>query len=199
MSETDFIVETKSIATIDPESFKKPEGESNILSALTATAGAGELVTGVATKALASAATSIFGRGMATNAIPVIGQILSAGMILHSIFKAFGGGNKDQIEAEVQAKNEQARREYEAEQQARQDLKQKCLHAASELEDSLKAEIGKLIVDMMKSCAEPFKAKIATMEAEGKNFVEDLSALNQIRDEYHALLTELGEKASANA
>ena len=177
------------------------EGESNLLPALIGAAGAGELATGavsrLATRAIASLATNIVGRAATANIVPVIGQIASAGMMLYSAAKILGRGNKDQINAELEAKNRQAQLQYEAEQQARQDLDQKCLYFASELEDNLKNSVDQAINEMIKTYAEPYKSKIATLESESKYFIEGIDALNQIRDEYHALLTELGEKASA--
>lgn len=125
-------------------------------------------------------------------AIPVIGPILTIVGVLDALF---GGGNdKEKLEAQIQARNEQERRRVEAEMQARQELNQKCFYLADNVAEELKsaADIG--ISETLAKYEEPFKNSLKERQNENEQLSGDIVKLREIFNDYDLICVELGGK-----
>ena len=125
-------------------------------------------------------------------AIPVIGQILTIVSVLGALF---GGGNdKEKLEAQIQARNEQERRRVEAEMQARQELNQKCLYLADNIAEELKSAADTGIAETLAKYEEPFKNSLKERQNENEQISGDIVKLREIFNEYDLICVELGGK-----
>ena len=125
-------------------------------------------------------------------AIPVIGPILTIVGVLGALF---GGGNdKEKLEAQIQARNEQERRRVEAEMQARQELNQKCLYLADNVAEELKSAADVGISETLAKYEEPFKNSLKERQNENEQLSGDIVKLREIFNEYDLICIELGGK-----
>ena len=125
-------------------------------------------------------------------AIPVIGPILTIVSVLGALF---GGGNdKEKLEAQIQARNEQERRRVEAEMQARQELNQKCLYLADNIAEELKSAADTGIAETLAKYEEPFKNSLKERQNENEQLSGDIVKLREIVNEYDLICVELGGK-----
>ncbi|MBQ7630709.1 MAG: 50S ribosome-binding GTPase [Selenomonadaceae bacterium] len=161
---------------------------------------AGGLITESAGAIAANLAKTEIGKAIAKTAIgkliggaiPVIGPILTIVGVLGALL---GGGNdREKVEAQLQARNEQERRRVEAEMQARQELNQKCLYLADNIADELKTAADNGISEALAKYEEPFKKTLAERQTDNEKLSDDIVKLREIFNEYDLICVELGAK-----
>ena len=105
-----------------------------------------------------------------------------------------GGNDREKVEAQLQARNEQERRRVEAEMQARQELNQKCLYLADNIADELKTAADNGISEALAKYEEPFKKTLAERQTDNEKLSDDIVKLREIFNEYDLICAELGAK-----
>ena len=158
------------------------------------------LVGGILTESAGAIMETEIGKALAKTAlgkiiggaIPVIGPILTIVSVLGALF---GGGNdKEKLEAQIQARNEQERRRVEAEMQARQELNQKCLYLADNIAEELKSAADTGIAETLAKYEEPFKNSLKERQNENEQLSGDIVKLRELFNEYDLICVELGGK-----
>ena len=158
------------------------------------------LVGGILTESAGAIMKTEIGKALAKTAlgkiiggaIPVIGPILTIVSVLGALF---GGGNdKEKLEAQIQARNEQERRRVEAEMQARQELNQKCLYLADNIAEELKSAADTGIAETLAKYEEPFKNSLKERQNENEQLSSDIVQLRELFNEYDLICVELGGK-----
>lgn len=126
---------------------------------------------------------------IAGSLLPIVGPVVTVVSAISMLSNLFGGGDdREQMEAQNAARNEEARRRMEAEMQARQELNQKCRYMADKLADELKATTSRNVEEVLASYEEPFKEEIARRKDSGSHAADDAIELRAIKDEYDQLL-----------
>ena len=126
---------------------------------------------------------------LAGSLLPIVGPVVTVVSAISMLGKLFGGGDdREQMEAQNAARNEEARRRMEAEMQARQELNQKCRYMADKLADELKSTTSRSVDEVLDRYEEPFKEEIARRKDSGSHAADDAIELRAIKDEYDRLL-----------
>ena len=179
------------------------------ISALTATAGAVEIATGLLSESATAIATNLakttVGKAIAGTAagkmlgsaagavLPVIGPVITVVSAISALGSLLGGNDdKKKLDAQLEARNEQERRRVEAEMQARQELNQKCYYLADNLASEMKELTNKSIIDTLAVYEEPFIAELTKCKENGRQIMDDVAKLRTLYDEYDVLRAELG-------
>ena len=123
----------------------------------------------------------------ATVAIPYVGQIVTGLSILYEIFKDKEGD----ISSAVAAANEREKLRLEAEEQAKQTLRQNCEFMAEDLKDDLILSVNETIRDTLGEVERTFTSQIATSKAGARNLTADVNSISDVINNLNRIRVEL--------
>lgn len=123
----------------------------------------------------------------ATVAIPYVGQIVTGLSILYEIFKDKEGD----ISSAVAAANEREKLRLEAEEQAKQTLRQNCEFMAEDLKDDLILSVNETIRDTLGEVEKTFTSQIATSKAGVRNLTADVNSISDVINNLNRIRVEL--------
>lgn len=113
--------------------------------------------------------------------VPYIGPIIIVGTILYSLFGGKSDSDYEKKLEEVNAYNEQSRRQTEQMIQARQELRQRCNVIAYELMESLNTNMDEVITNVLGAKEERLNVALAEQNDQAADLVEDMKVLENIR------------------
>lgn len=127
------------------------------------------------------------------NIIPHIGTII---IIIEALKKLLGDDEEERRRkhAEAEAKNEYERRKAEAEQQAWQDLQQKCLYLTDDIAEELSYAVNDIIRNTIGNLESELKEQINSKN-ENVNKMDAIKKLQLLVDEYDKIRIELKGRA----
>ena len=166
----------------------------------------GKLIGDTTTQAVKSLAGTSLGKSILSTTIgktvlgsilPVVGPVIST---LPLLIKLLGGtDDRAQLEAEVERRNAQARRQAELEQQARTELDQKCQYMAADLADTFKISVDSTLQQIAIEITRPFKEHARQLNDKARKTQEDLAALHEAVDDCRRIETSLRASTSTSA
>lgn len=166
----------------------------------------GKLIGDTTTQAVKSLAGTSLGKSILSTTIgktvlgsilPVVGPVIST---LPLLIKLLGGtDDRAQLEAEVERRNAQARRQAELEQQARTELDQKCQYMAADLADTFKISVDSTLQQIAIEITKPFKEHARQLNDKARKTREDLAALHEAVDDCRRIETSLRASTSTSA
>lgn len=152
----------------------------------------GKTAAGMAVKeAIAGTAIGKMAIGTLGRFVPYIGPIIMVGSLLYSLF-----GSSTDPNQQVEARNEQARRQAEAENQARQELQQKCLYLSENIADELSHAMGEALHEIIDNIEEPITKQLSNTRDQQYTYMKDLAALEDIYNELDIIRLELSAQVS---
>ena len=128
------------------------------------------------------------------NIIPHIGTII---IIIEALKKLLGDDEEERRRkhAEAEAKNEYERRKAEAEQQAWQDLQQKCLYLTDDIAEELSYAVNDIIRNTIGNLESELKEQINSKNENVNNKMDAIKKLQLLVDEYDKIRIELKGRA----
>lgn len=145
-------------------------------------------------KSLVNSAVGTAIGGTVGKFIPYVGPIITVVTVLKSLL---GDNEEERLRkhAEAEAKNEYERRKAEAEQQAWQDLQQKCLYLTDDIAEELSYTVNEIIRNTISGLENELKEQINSKNETINNKLEVIDKLQLLVDEYDNIKIELKGRA----
>lgn len=143
----------------------------------------------VACQMAANGLGKILGGGMLAKAIPYVGVIIAGIQILSSLF----GGNdgRDREEEYARQANNQERQRVAAENQARQELQQKCLYMAEGWSSEINQSLNRMLNTIIGNIEAVLKEHVKAGNEKQKENERILSGLEDITSKYSMIYSKL--------
>ncbi len=143
----------------------------------------------VACQMAANGLCKILGGGMLAKAIPYVGVIIAGIQILSSLF----GGNdgRDREEEYARQANNQERQRVAAENQARQELQQKCLYMAEGWSSEINQSLNRMLNTIIGNIEAVLKEHVKAGNEKQKENERILSGLEDITSKYSMIYSKL--------
>ncbi len=120
-------------------------------------------------------------------AVPYIGPIITGISIIYDLLKDNEGNIQDQIDAA----NERERLRLQAEEQAKQTLRQNCEFMAEDLKDDLILSVNETIRDTLGEVEKTFTSQIATSKEGAQNLTDDINMISNVINNLNRVRVEL--------
>ena len=131
---------------------------------------------------------TVVGKALGT-VIPYVGPIIAGIQILSSLFG--DDGENERLEAQVAIENAREQQRLQAEEQARQSLKQQCEFLAEDVKDSLILSVNEIIRNTLGDIEKAFTDQIAGSKDDSNKLTNDINMISNTINSLNRIRTEI--------
>lgn len=131
---------------------------------------------------------TVVGKALGT-VIPYVGPIIAGIQILSSLFG--DDGENERLEAQVAIENAREQQRLQAEEQARQSLKQQCEFLAEDVKDSLILSVNEIIRNTLGEIEKAFTDQIAGSKDDSNKLTNDINMVSNTINNLNRIRTEI--------
>ena len=172
---------------------KANSGGVNPIQSVASAIGTKEVVNAVApnlVKTIVPAAIAKTVAGKALSAVvPYVGPIIAGIQILSSLFG--DDGENERLQAQVAQENAREQQRIQAEEQARQSLKQQCEFLAEEVKDNLILSVNEVIRNSLGEIEKAFMNQIVDSKDDSNKLTNNINGINDVINSLNRIRTEI--------
>ena len=100
-------------------------------------------------------------------------------------------GENERLEAQIAQENAREQQRLQAEEQARQSLKQQCDFLAEDVKDNLVLSVNEVIRNTLGEIEKAFMDKISESKDDSNNLTNDINKVNNVINNLNRIRTEI--------